>query len=165
MNGRPVRESRVTFTQLMGVTDANTLGNVHGGIIMKLCDEAGAMAGVRHARHPVVTVHVDSMTFHSAVHIGNLLTVHAEVTWTGNTSLESRVVVTSEDVYTGRLTHTNTAYFVYVALDENGSPTKVPRLICETEAEKQLFADGQARRERRLQRRDLDRLDTSWRES
>ena len=73
MNGRLVRESRVTLSQLMGVTDANTLGNVHGGIIMKLCDEAGGMSGTRYARRPVVTVSVDSMTFHSAVNIGNLL--------------------------------------------------------------------------------------------
>lgn len=164
MNGRSVRDSRVTLTQLMGVTDANTLGNVHGGIIMKLCDEAGAMAGTRHARHPVVTVAVDSMTFHSAVNIGNLLTVQAEVTWVGNTSLETRVVVTAEDVLTGQMTHTNTAYFAYVALDDNGEPTPVPALICETEAERQFFADGAARRARRLQRRDLDRLGTTWRD-
>ncbi|MEZ4517042.1 MAG: hotdog domain-containing protein [Chloroflexota bacterium] len=122
------------------------------------------MAGVRHARRPVVTVAVDSMTFHSPVHIGNLLTVQAEVTWTGTTSLETRVVVTAEDVITGRVTHTNTAYFAYVALDEHGIPTRVPPLVCETEAEKQLFAEGAARRERRLQRRDLDRLDTTWRD-
>jgi acyl-CoA hydrolase len=164
MNGRPVRDSRVTLTQLMGVTDANTLGNVHGGQIMKLCDEAGGMAGTRHARRPVVTVTVDAMTFHSPVNIGNLVTVHAKVTWTGNTSLETRVVVTAEDVLSGQVTHTNTAYFVYVALDENGEPTPVPPLILETESERQRFAEGAARRERRLQRRDLDRLDTTWRE-
>ena len=156
MNGRPVRESRVTLSQLMGVTDANPLGNVHGGIIMKLCDEAGGMAGTRFARRPVVTVSVDSMTFHSAVNIGNLLTVQAEVTWTGHTSLETRVVVTAEDVLTGQRTHTNSAYFAYVALDEEGNPTPVPPLICETESERQLFEEGAARRERRLQRRNLD---------
>lgn len=164
MNGRPVRDSRVTLTQLMGVTDANTLGNVHGGLIMKLCDEAGGMAGTRHARRPVVTVTVDAMTFHSPVNIGNLLTVHAKVTWTGNTSLETRVVVIAEDVLTGRVTHTNTAYFAYVALDEQGNPTPVPPLILETDDERRYFAEGAERRERRLKRRDLDRLDVTWRE-
>lgn len=156
MIGRTVRDSRVTLTQLMGVTDANILGNVHGGIIMKLCDEAGAMAGTRYARRPVVTVSVDSMTFHSAVNIGNLLVVQAEVTWTGNTSLETRLVVTAEDILTGERTHANTAYFAYVALDESGNPTAVPPLDCETEAEKLLFEDGAARRLRRLERRRLD---------
>lgn len=164
MNGRPVRDSRVTLTQLMGPTDANTLGNVHGGFIMKLCDEAGGMAGTRHARRPVVTVTVDAMTFHSPVNIGNLVTVDAKVTWTGNTSLETRVVVTAEDVLTGRITHTNTAYFVYVALDEDGNPTPVPTLLLETDAERRYFAEGLERRERRLKRRDLDRLDTTWRD-
>lgn len=162
MNGKPVSESRVTLTQLMGVTDANTLGNVHGGIIMKLCDEAGALASMRHARHPVVTITVDSMTFHWPVHIGNLVTARAEVTWTGHTSLEARVVVTAEDLLSGRRTHTNTAFFVYVALDEHGKPTPVPPLILETDDERQFFEDGAARRERRLQRRDLDRLDVEW---
>jgi acyl-CoA hydrolase len=78
--GKTVSQSRVTLTQLMGVTEANTIGNVHGGFIMKLCDEAGGMAATRHARRPAVTVTVDSMNFHSPVHIGNLLTVTAEVT-------------------------------------------------------------------------------------
>ena len=96
--GRRVGDSRVTLTQAMGVTEANVLGNVHGGVIMKLCDEAGGMAAIKHARRPMVTVAVDSMSFHSPVHIGNLLTVKAEVTWVGRTSLETRLVVTSEDL-------------------------------------------------------------------
>lgn len=164
MNARPVRDSRVTLTQLMGVTDANTLGNVHGGMIMKLCDEAGAMAAMRHAGRPVVTVAVDAMTFHSPVNIGNVVTVHAKVTWTGNTSVETRAVVTAEDILSGRITHTNSAYFVYVALDEHGNPTPVPPLLLETDAERRYFAEGADRRERRLKRRDLDRLDVTWRD-
>ncbi len=130
------------------------MGNVHGGIIMKLCDEAGGMAATKFARHPAVTVAVDSMAFHSPVHIGNLLTVQAEVTWTGRTSMEARVMVTAEDVITGELTHTNTAYFVYVALDEAGRPTQVPQLICETEEERARLERAERRRQLRLQMRD-----------
>ena len=153
MEGRAVRESRAILTQVMGVTQANTLGNVHGGLIMKLCDEAGGMAAMKHARHPAVTVTVDSMSFLSPVHIGNLVTVTAEVTWVGRTSIETRVVVTAENVLTGQVTHTNTAYFVYVALGEDGRPTQVPPLICETEEEQARFRLGEERRQARLQQR------------
>ncbi|MBE2198158.1 MAG: acyl-CoA thioesterase [Anaerolinea sp.] len=154
MNAKPVSESRITLTLLMGPQDANMLGNVHGGILMKLCDEAGGMAATKYARHPAVTVTVDSMTFHSPVHIGNLLTVSAEVTWVGRTSLETRVLVTAEDVISGKVTHTNTAHFVYVALDENGRPTPVPPLLCETEEEKERYARALQRRALRLQLRE-----------
>ena len=155
--GRRVGDSRVTLTQAMGVTEANILGNVHGGVIMKLCDEAGGMAAIKHARRPMVTVAVDSMSFHSPVHIGNLLTVKAEVTWVGRTSLEARLVVTSEDIVAGEVTHTNTAYYVYVALGEDGNTVEVPRLICETDEEKRLWEEGAARQALRLERRRQER--------
>lgn len=154
---KPPRESRVILTQLMGVTEANNQGHVHGGVIMKLCDEAGAMAAIKHARRPVVTVTVDSMSFYSPVHIGNLLIVQAEVAWVGRTSLEARVVVRAEDVLTGHVTHTNTAYFVYVALDENEMPTPAPPLLLETEEERRRFEAAAARQAVRLERRRLDR--------
>lgn len=157
MESRPVSESRVTLTQLMGLTDANTLGNVHGGLIMKLCDEAGAMAAMKHARRQVVTVTVDSMSFHSPVQIGNLVTVAAEVTWVGRTSLETRLIVTAEDVLDNIVTHTNTARFVYVALDSRGRPAPVPGLLCETDEEKRRFREGEARQAARLKQRRADR--------
>ncbi len=153
MEAKPGIKSRVTLTQLMGVGSANTLGNVHGGYIMKLCDEAGGMCASKYARHPSVTVAVDSMTFHSPVHIGDLVTVTAEVTWTGRTSMEIRVVVTAENVIGGEVTHTNTAYFVYVALDDNGKPTAVPPILCETEEEKERYERAAARQAYRLQQR------------
>lgn len=157
MEGRPASESKVVLTQMMGVTDANVLGNVHGGVIMKLCDEAGGTAAIKHARRPVVTVSVDSMSFHSPVHIGNLITVQAEVTWVGRTSLETRMIVTTEDILTGKVTHTNTAYYVYVALDTGGGTTEVPPLICETDEERALFEEGARRQEQRLARRRHER--------
>ncbi|MEJ2749951.1 MAG: acyl-CoA thioesterase [Anaerolineae bacterium] len=153
MVGKTISESRVTLTQLMGPAQANTLGNVHGGLIMKLCDEAGGMAAAKHARHPSVTVTVDSMTFYSPVHIGNLITVNAEVTWVGHTSMETRVVVTAENVLTGAVTHTNTAYFVYVALGKDGRPVTVPPLICETDEEKDRYERAAQRQAQRLERR------------
>ena len=150
MQAKRISESRVTLAQVMNVTDANVLGNVHGGIIMKLCDEAGGMAAAKHAVRPAVTVTVDSMNFLSPIHIGNLMTIKAEVSWVGHTSMETCVVVTAEDVLSGAVTHTNTAFFVYVALDDSGKPTAVPPLICETEAEKARFEEGRLRRKYRL---------------
>jgi len=146
MTPKRASDSRITLTQLMGPGSANTLGNVHGGYVMKLCDEAGGMTASKHARRQVVTVAVDSMTFHSPVHIGNLMTVTAEITWTGRSSMETKVVVTAEDVLTGETVHTNTAYFVYVALDSAGRPTKVAPLLIETE-EDQARMDRAANRQ------------------
>jgi acyl-CoA hydrolase len=154
MDLRTPADSRVTLTQLMGPGSANTLGNVHGGYIMKLCDEAGGMAASKYARRHSVTIVVDSMTFHSPVHIGDLVTVAAEVTWTGRTSMETRVVVTAEEVISGAITHTNTAYFVYVALDTDGKSTPVPPLHCSTEEEKRRFERAAARQAHRLKSRE-----------
>jgi len=137
----------------MGPGAGNMLGNVHGGLVMKLCDEAGGMAASKYARRPAVTVAVDSMTFLSPVHIGELVTVAAEVTWTGRTSMETRVVVTSEDVISGEITHTNTAYFVYVALDDQGRSTPVPPLFPETDEEQERFERAAERQARRLKAR------------
>ena len=153
MEGKRPEQSRVTLTQLMGPVNANPLGNIHGGIIMKLCDEAAGMSATKHARRPSVTVVVDSMAFHSPVHVGDLLTVTAEVTWVGRTSMETRVVVNAENVLSGEITHTNTAYFVYVALDEQGKPTPVPAIICDSEEERERYKRAQARQNYRLEQR------------
>jgi acyl-CoA hydrolase len=120
---------------------------------MKLADEAGAIAATRHASRPVVTVAVDSMTFQSPVNIGNLLQVSAAVTWTGRTSIETRVSITAEDVLDGTVTNTNKAFFVYVALDKFSRPAPVPPLIYETEEEKRRFEEGAARQAYRLSQR------------
>jgi len=138
----------------MGPGSGNILGKVHGGFIMKLCDEAGGMAASKFARRHSVTVAVDSMTFLSPVNIGDLVTVAAEVTWTGKTSMETRVVVSAEDVISGDITHTNTAYFVYVALDARGRSTPVPPLHCETEEQRLRFERAAERQERRLRSRE-----------
>lgn len=153
MEGKRPSESRIVLTQLMGPGSANPHGNVHGGVIMKLCDEAGGMAATKHARRPSVTVVVDSMAFHSPVQVGDLVTVAAEITWTGRTSMETRVLVNAENVISGEITHTNTAFFVYVALDENGKPTPVPALICDTPEERERYERAESRQKYRLEQR------------
>lgn len=146
---KPPRASRLVINQLMLPEHANTHGNVHGGWIMKLVDEAGGMCATRHSRRPCVTVAIDSMTFREPVHVGELLELTAEITWTGRTSIEVTVNVMAENLLTGDRIATNAANLVYVALDDRGRPTEVPPIAPETEAEVQRFADGQKRQERR----------------
>ena len=150
IEAKPVRLSRISIAQLMQPEHANNLGNVHGGWIMKLVDEAGALACMRHAQKRVVTVAIDSMVFRQPIKIGDLVVLNAEVTYTGNTSLEAEVVVQAENPITGERTHTNTAYLVYVALDENGKPTQIPPVRAETEDEERRFREAKVRQARRL---------------
>jgi uncharacterized protein (TIGR00369 family) len=145
-----VSASRITLSQLMHLEHANLLGNVHGGWIMKLMDEAGALACMRHAQRKVVTVAMDSMDFRQPILIGDLVILTAEVTYVGRTSMEVEVQVIAENPVTGERTHTNTAYLVYVALDDEGRPTSVPGLTVETEAQQRRMEEAKERQERRL---------------
>lgn len=147
---KTIRASRVTLSQLMHPEHANLLGNVHGGWIMKLVDEAGALACMRHAQKKVVTVAIDSMTFRQPIRIGDLIILNAEVTYTGRTSMEAEVQVLAENPVTGEQFHTNNAYLVYVALDDEGRPTDVPGLITETEEEKERMAQAKKRQAYRI---------------
>jgi len=145
MTSKTVSESRVTLSRLMGPPDVNTLGNVHGGVIMKQVDEAGALAAMRHAQAPVVTVAVDSMTFMKPIFVGNLVQFNAELTYVGTTSMEARVEVIAENPLTGERRISNTAYLVYVALDDEGNPQKVPALHFSSPEEKKLAKQAQDR--------------------
>jgi uncharacterized protein (TIGR00369 family) len=145
-----ISASRTTLSQLMHPEHANLLGNVHGGWIMKLVDEAGALACMRHAQRKVVTVAIDSMVFRQPIRIGDLIILNAEVSYAGRTSMEAEVQVLAENPVTGEQTHTNTAYLVYVALDDEGRPTSVPPLQVETEDEERRMEKAEERQQRRL---------------
>ena len=142
--------SCITISQLMQPEHANHHGNVHGGWIMKLVDEAGALACMRHAQHRVVTIAIDQMVFRQPIHIGDLIILTAEVTYTGRTSIEAEVQVVAENPITGEQVHTNTAYLVYVALDENGKAATVPALLAETSEEKERMQEAEKRQNHRL---------------
>jgi uncharacterized protein (TIGR00369 family) len=152
--GKKVSDSQVILAQLMQPIHANNHGNVHGGEVMRLMDEAGALACMRHAGHRVVTVAVDRMTFRQPIHLGDLVTLTAEVSYVGHTSLEAEVLVSAENPVTGECVYTNTAYLVYVALDDDGQPVSVPPLIPENEDQRERMAEGRLRQEHRLSRRD-----------
>jgi acyl-CoA hydrolase len=151
--GRAVSASRVTLAQLMGPQEANLHGNVHGGHVMKLMDEAGGSAAIRHAHREVVTVAVDQVLFREPIHLGDLVTVTAELTWVGRTSIEVRVEANAQNLLSGNVTRTNTAYFVYVALDERGRPAPVPPLLLQTDDERRRWEAARQRQAYRLAQR------------
>jgi acyl-CoA hydrolase len=137
----------------MGILDANTAGNVHGGTIMHLCDEVAGIAAVRHSGQRVVTAAMDRMTFLHPVYVGNLVTVKATVNAAWRSSMEVGVRVEAEDVRTGELTHTSTAYLTMVALDDEGRPARVPPIVPETPEEERRAREAQFRRDNRLEER------------
>lgn len=150
--GKPVSASRTTLSQVMNPDQANNLGNVHGGWIMKLVDDAGALAAMRHAQKRVVTIAVDQMIFRHPIRTTDLVILTAEVSYTGRTSIETEVQVIAENPITGERWHTNTAYVVYVALDENGQPTPVPPLIPENDEQSLRMETGGQRQAARKSR-------------
>jgi acyl-CoA hydrolase len=138
----------------MGIQDANMAGNVHGGTIMKMVDEVAGVAAVRHCGTRVVTAALDRMTFAQPVFVGQLVTVKATVNAAWRTSMEVGVRVESENVRTGDVTHTSTAYLTMVALTDEGQPMQVPGVEPETEDEKRRQREAQLRRDNRLRERD-----------
>lgn len=146
-------ESQVILVQLMEITDANLLGIVHGGVVMKLVDTAAGLAAMKHCGGPAVTVAMDEMSFLAPVHVGDTVTVLASVNDAGNTSLEVGVSVESEQVLTGKRTHTSSAYLVFVALDVDGRPRPVPPVVAETEVQRRRQREAKIRRETRISHR------------
>lgn len=147
---KTMRASRISIAQLMQPEHANNLGNVHGGWIMKLVDECGALSCMRHAQRRVVTVAIDRMTFRQPIKIGDLVTLTAEVTYTGRTSMEAEVHVEAENPITGVKTHTNNAYLVFVAIGDDGQPVAIPPISAENPEEQQRLDDAKQRQALRL---------------
>jgi acyl-CoA hydrolase len=150
MEGKAVRESISEYSELALPNDANSLGNVLGGKVMHLVDLAAAMAAIRHARRPAVTVAVDSLHFIHPVHIGELVVLRSSVNRVFHTSMEVGVYVETENLLTGAKRHTCSAYLTFVALDQNGKAVSAPPVIPETEDEKRRFREAGERREHRL---------------
>ena len=151
--GKPVRESQAEYSELALPNDVNPLGNLLGGKVMHLVDLAGAIAATRHARTAVVTASVDHMSFIHPVHIGQLIRLKASVNRVFRTSMEVGVKVLVEDMISGVLKHTSSAYLTFVALDKAGNRLAIPPVIPETEEEKRRFEAAGERREYRLSQR------------
>ena len=153
----PTEQSKVTMARVMGVMDANNYGDVHGGVIMRAVDEAGAVAAVRHSGGPAVTAFMDQMAFLEPVKLGDLLTTQAQVNWSGRTSMEVGVRVTVQRMGVEGEIHVSSAHLVFVAIDEDGKPRPVPPVLPQTDRARLRFQEAQIRRTSRLERREAIR--------
>ena len=147
------RESRVEMTELVLPNDTNILGNLLGGKLMHWIDIAGAMAASRHSNRVVATVALDSLDFRHPARMGEIVFLRARLTWAGKTSMEVIVNAYAENIQSGNVILTNRAYLTFVALDQQGRPVPVPRLVPETEEEKKDYEEAELRRAERLKRR------------
>jgi acyl-CoA hydrolase len=124
----------------------NVRGDLFGGELMALVDQAAAVAAIRHAGGPAVTASIDRVDFRERIPLGALVSCEATVDFVGNSSMDITVDVYSERVSTGERRHTNRAHVVFVAIDDSGKPKRVPRLVPETEEERQRYASAEAHR-------------------
>ncbi|HEX8087137.1 MAG TPA: acyl-CoA thioesterase [Solirubrobacteraceae bacterium] len=138
----------------MGVMDANSAGYVHGGVVLRYCDEVAGLAATRHSGCRVVTAAMDRMTFNEPVHVGEVVTFKATVNAAWRTSMEVGVRVEAEDPRSGAIRHTNTAYVTMVALDDDGRPAPVPAIECTDDTEARREREAQLRRANRLAERE-----------
>ncbi|MBI1791743.1 MAG: acyl-CoA thioesterase [Acidobacteria bacterium] len=161
MQPKPVRESASEYSELALPNDANVLGNLAGGKVMHLVDLAGALAALRHARCPVVTASVDYMNFLHPIRIGELVRLRSQVNRVFRTSMEVGVKVWVENMITGEVKHTSSAYLTFVALDKQGNRVPLPEAVPETSEEKRRHQEAALRREYRLQMRSRSRTEPS----
>lgn len=151
MVNKKISDSKVQIAQVMMPEHSNAAGNVHGGYILKLVDQAGAIVAARHTHQNCVTASVDRMDFISPVYIGNLVFAMASINYTGKTSMEIGVRIEAECLKTGTHTHVGSAYLTFVALGENDKPVEISQIIPETDEEKRRYDEAKKRREIRLQ--------------
>ena len=156
MQPKHPRDSETVMSELMMPQHANILGNVFGGVILSLVDRVAAVAAIRHARKPCVTVSVDKVDFKEPIHVGELVTAFARVNFAGRTSMEVGVKMIAEDVLSGEKRHTNSCYVTYVALDDTGVPSEVPPVVPETADEKRRYDRAAKRRATRVMDRRYD---------
>ncbi len=153
-SGKTVSESEAETTLVMLPSDANPLGNVFGGMILKHVDLIAGLVAKRHAGHAnIVTASMDSMTFSKPVYIGNALILNARINYVKRSSMEVEVQVEAEDLNKSQKVYTGTAYVTLVALDEKGIPTEVPKLILQNKEEQERYLEGEIRMEIRLKNR------------
>lgn len=147
---KSVDQSKVILGHVIEPQDANPAGIAHGGVIMKLIDNAAGVVAIRHTRSNAVTASIDRLDFHHPVFIGNLVILKASLNMVGTTSMEVGVRVETEDLITGEIRHTASAYLTYVALDPNHKPTPVPDLLLNTDEERRRNREACERRQVRL---------------
>ncbi|MEX2512390.1 MAG: acyl-CoA thioesterase [Cyclobacteriaceae bacterium] len=147
---KTVQDSDVTMTEMVLPNDTNTLNNLMGGKLMHWMDVVAAISAQRHSNSIVVTASVDNISFKNPIALGNVVTLKARVTRSFNTSMEIYIEVFAEDIPANSKISTHKAFFTFVAVDDKGKPVRVPELIPQTPAEKELFEGALRRRQLRL---------------
>jgi len=150
-------QSATVLATLVEPSQANPMGNIHGGVIMKLADQAGAAAAIRHAGRICVTASIDRLDFLNAVHVGDLVTLKSSVNYVHRTSMEVGVRIEAENMATGEVKHVASAYLIFVALDDDCKPTPIAPVIPETEAELLRYRQGELRYKQRKENREQQR--------
>ena len=153
LRGKPVSASASVLATLVEPSQTNPMGNIHGGTIMKLVDQAAAAAAIRHAERIAVTASIDRLDFLNAVHVGDLVTLKSSVNYVHRTSMEVGVHIEAENLATGNVKHVASAYLIFVALDEKCRPVAVPPVIPETDEERLRFRQAELRYKQRQENR------------
>lgn len=148
---KSVRESETTLTELMIPSYANFGGKVHGGIILSLMDKVAYVCATKHAETYCVTASVGGVNFLAPVDVGDLVSLKASVNYVGKSSLIVGIKVIAENFKNKTVKHTNSSYFTFVAIDDDGKPQKVPGLYLETETDVRRFALGKLRKKLKIQ--------------
>lgn len=156
MTRRSPSASRFVLSKMMEPQDTNPFGAIHGGVIMKLIDVAGAVAAMRHCRSNAVTVSVDRLDFLEPVRVGELVLFKAGINYVGRSSMEAGIRVEAENLQTGQVRYVASAYVTYVAVDGQGRPISAPPLELETEDDKRRWDDAHRRRQVRLALREVE---------
>jgi uncharacterized protein (TIGR00369 family) len=153
----PTSYARVSLAMMTHSAQANLLGNVHGGEVMKLADSTAGAVAQRHSGGPAVTAAMDEMAFLHPVHVGDIVRTSAQVNWVGRSSLEIGVRVEAQpwNNASDEPRHVASAYFVFVAIDEDGGgPRSVPGLLPETPEEERRMREAEIRRAHRLAKKE-----------
>ncbi len=153
--GKPTSYSRVTLSRIMTAVDVNLYGTVHGGVLMKFVDDVAGAAAARHCGGTAVTAAIDEIVFAEPVRVGDLVHAHAQVNWTGSTSMEVGVRVVAErwDSAEDAPVVVATAYLVFVGVDVAGGPRRVRPVLPETAEDERRFREAEIRRAHRLAKR------------
>lgn len=155
---RTVQDSRSEYSELCLPNTTNLLGNMLGGHVMHLVDLCGAIAGARHARCSIVTASVDQMTFLHPVRLGDLVMLKSQVNRVFRTSMEVGVKVWVENLRTGQLRHTSSAYVTFVGIDQDGKRVVLPQIVAESDEDRRRWREAAERREYRLALKDKAKL-------
>jgi uncharacterized protein (TIGR00369 family) len=143
---KTIADSKILITRNVGILDANGHGHVHGGVIMRLVDEVGAIVAVKHSGRSVVTARIDRLNFLAPVHLGELVHFRGELACAGNTSMDIQVSVETENIRTGETRKVCTATLVFVGLDDDFKPTQIPPLEATTPEEAERIERAKSRR-------------------